>query len=324
MTGRNQMYDDFENDIRNKVDELFDDDRKPRPEEYRFTTSAVNGNLFSNSSYAESDVAIIGVPYDSTTSFRPGARFAPSSIRMNSFGIESFSPYQNRDLSEVKVFDVGDIELPLGLQERAVELVESWTRKIMSDGKFPIILGGEHLMSLGAIKAAAKKYGTLYVIQFDAHADLRNDYLGNPLSHACVMRRVHEILGDGKIFQYGIRSGTREEFDFIREGRVASELFTADNVSNLRIPEGAPVYVTVDMDVLDPSEFPGTGTPEAGGLKFMQLLSSVKMILYRFNVVGLDNMELSPMLDPTGRSTALSCKLLREEILALKLVKNNH
>jgi len=165
--------------------------------------------------------------------------------------------------------------------------------------------------------ASAKRFPDLRIIHFDAHADLRKDYLGVSLSHACVIRRCHDILGDGRIWQFGIRSGTREEFAFMREGHVVTEPFTLKTLPQVSFPEGTPVYLTVDMDVLDPSEFPGTGTQEAGGVRFAELLAALRDVLARFRVVALDNVELSPPLDPTGRSTALACKLLREELLAL-------
>ena len=156
----------------------------------------------------------------------------------------------------------------------------------------------------------------LRIIDCDAHADLREDYLGVKLSHACVMRRCYDILGDGRIWQFGIRSGTRDEFEFMKAGHVVTEPFSVKTLSALEFPKGTPVYLTVDLDVLDPSEFPGTGTQEAGGLRFGELLSALTEIFSRFNVVAFDNVELSPALDPSGRSTALACKLLREELLA--------
>ena len=271
----------------------------------------------SDSSYEEAEAVIFGAPFDSTTSFRPGTRFGPAAMRSESFGIETYSPYQDRDLEDVRVHDAGDLELPFGAPERALEMIEAKAAAILADGKRPVLLGGEHLVTLGAVRAAAKRFPALRVIHFDAHADLREDYLGVKLSHACVMRRCHDILGDGRIWQFGIRSGTREEFEFMREGRVTTEPFTLKTLPGVSFPEGTPVYLTVDMDVLDPSEFPGTGTPEAGGVRFEELLAAVRGVFARFNVVAFDNVELAPSLDPTGRSTALACKFLREELLAL-------
>ena len=268
--------------------------------------------------YQDAEMVLFGAPYDSTTSFRPGARFGPSAMRMESFGIETFSPYQDRDLEDAKVHDAGDLELPFGASGPMLEMVEAKAAAILADGKMPVLLGGEHLVTLGAVRAAAKRFPTMRIIHFDAHADLREEYLGNPLSHACVLRRCHDILGDGRIFQFGIRSGTRDEFAFMEEGHVTTERHSCATLPKLAFPEGTPVYLTVDLDVLDPSEFPGTGTQEAGGLRFRELLGALLDVFARFNVVAFDNVELAPSIDPSGRSTALACKLLREELLAVR------
>ena len=271
-------------------------------------------------SYREADTVLFGAPYDSTTSFRPGTRFGPSAMRMESFGIETYSPMQDKDLvDDTKVFDSGDLELPFGAPEPALKMIEERSAQILEDGKRPFLLGGEHLVTLGAFRAVQKKYPNVVIIHFDAHADLREDYLGNPLSHACVLRRCHDLVGDGRIFQFGIRSGTREEFAFMKSGHVKTEPFTSATLAKVvkSIPKKTPLYLTIDMDVLDPSEFPGTGTQEAGGFRYPQLVEDVRLICSRLNVVALDNVELNPGLDSTGRSTALACKFLRECLLSL-------
>ena len=275
--------------------------------------------IASGEDRASARVVLFGAPYDSTTSFRPGTRFGPAAIRSESFGIETYSPLQDRDLEDFPFFDAGDLELPFGAPDRALEMIEAQAEEILAAGKIPFLLGGEHLVTLGAVRAVAKRYPDLHVIHFDAHADLRADYLGVQLSHACVMRRCHDLLGDGRIFQFGIRSGTREEFAFMRDGHVVTEPFSDATLPQVveSIPPDAPVYLTVDMDVLDPSAFPGTGTPEAGGFNYRQLVGDVVRICGQLNVVGLDNVELAPTLDPTGRSTALACTFLRESLLAL-------
>ena len=276
-------------------------------------------------SYREADTVLFGAPYDSTTSFRPGTRFGPSAMRMESFGIETYSPMQDKDLvDDTKVFDSGDLELPFGAPEPALKMIEERSAQILEDGKRPFLLGGEHLVTLGAFRAVQKKYPNVVIIHFDAHADLREDYLGNPLSHACVLRRCHDLVGDGRIFQFGIRSGTREEFAFMKSGHVKTEPFISTTLESvvkvLSSPStftSVPVYLTIDMDVLDPSEFPGTGTQEAGGFSYLQLLADMRLICSKLNVVAMDNVELNPGLDSTGRSTALACKFLRECLLAL-------
>ena len=271
----------------------------------------------ADSSFEEAGIVMFGAPFDSTTSFRPGTRFGPQAARSESFGIETYSPLQDRDLADAAVHDAGDLELPFGDPAAALGMIEEETARILSAGKTPFLVGGEHLVTLGAVRAAAKAHPGLRIIHFDAHADLRDDYLGARLSHACVMRRCHDLLGDGRIWQFGIRSGTREEFEFMKSGRTAAEPFAFSTLPSLRFPPGTPVYLTVDLDVLDPSEFPGTGTPEAGGARYGELLGALLDIIARFRVVALDNVELSPNLDPSGRSTALACKLLREELVAV-------
>ncbi len=276
--------------------------------------------IAADADYNQADTVLFGAPYDSTTSFRPGTRFGPPAMRTESFGIETYSPYQNKDLeTDARVHDSGDLELPFGAPDRALEMIEARAAAILDDGKIPFLLGGEHLVTLGAVRAAAKRFPDLRIIHFDAHADLREDYLGVRLSHACVLRRCHDILGDGRIFQFGIRSGTRDERQFMKDGHVTTELFSDSTLPEVikKIGPNAPVYLTIDLDVIDPSEFPGTGTQEAGGFSYGRLLDDLRMICRELNVVALDNVELSPALDPTGRSTALACKLLREELLAL-------
>ena len=270
--------------------------------------------------FDDAKVVLFGAPYDSTTSFRPGTRFGPAAMRAESFGIETYSMLQDRDLAEdASVFDSGDLELPFGAPDAALDMIESRASEILDAGKIPFLLGGEHLVTLGSVCAVAKRYPDLHIVHFDAHADLREDYLGVKLSHACVLRRCHDILGDGRIFQFGIRSGTRDERQFMKDGHVTTELFSDSTLPEVikKIGSDVPVYLTVDLDVIDPSEFPGTGTQEAGGFKFLQLLGDLRQICENLNVVALDNVELSPALDPTGRSTALACKLLREELLFL-------
>lgn len=271
-----------------------------------------------DSDYDHAHMVLYGAPFDSTTSFRPGARFGPSSMRHESFGLETYSPYQNADLTDCAVFDSGDLELCFGRAESALQDIEARAAEILEDGKFPLLLGGEHLVTLGAVRAMVKKYPDLHIIHFDAHADLRDDYLGAGLSHACVLRRCHDLLGDGRIHQFCIRSGEREEFRFA-QAHTDLHPFGFDglesSVFSLR-EQQVPIYFTIDLDCLDPSVFPGTGTPEAGGVSFLQLLEAIRTVCTA-NVVGADINELAPALDTSGVSTATACKVLRELILAL-------
>ena len=268
-----------------------------------------------DSEYEDAKIVLFGAPYDSTTSFRPGTRFGPPAIRNESFGIETYSPYQDKDLLDIKVFDSGDLELPFGSPEQALKDIEERTSIILDDGKLPFMIGGEHLVTLGAVRAVAQKYDDLHIIHFDAHADLRDDYLGVKLSHACVLHRCYDIVGDNRIFQFGIRSGEREEFEFAKAHTYMHKFDLSGLDSIVNELADKPVYFTLDFDVLDPSEFPGTGTPEAGGVSFTELLKAV-ITLSKLNIVGLDMNELSPIYDQTGRSTALACKILREMLLS--------
>lgn len=270
-----------------------------------------------DSDYESAKTVIFGAPFDSTTSYRPGTRFGSSAIRSESFGIETYSPYQDKDLLDYSIFDAGDPELCIGSVETALQQIEDIAAEIIADGKRPVMLGGEHSVTLGAVRAVYKKYKDLYIIQFDAHADLRDDYLGVKNSHACVMRRCHEMVGDGHIYQFGIRSGDREEFRFA-EGHTKMQRFNLNGIEKAAEElAGKPVYLTIDMDVLDPSVFPGTGTPEHGGVQFTELLEAV-FKLKNLNIVAADINELSPHYDPSGISTAAACKLLREILLMLE------
>ncbi len=272
-----------------------------------------------DSSYADADIVLFGAPFDSTTSYRPGARFGPSAMRHESYGLETYSPYQDKDLTDYNIFDSGDLELCFGSSERALADIESRARQILSDGKLPLLLGGEHLVTLGAVRAAVDKYPDLHIVHFDAHADLRDDYLGAKLSHACVLRRCHDLIGDGRIHQFCIRSGDREEFRFA-DKHTDMHKFDFSGLEELTenlIEANVPVYFTIDLDCLDPSVFPGTGTPEAGGVSFLSLLSAVQSVA-KANIIGADVNELAPMLDHSGVSTAVACKVLRELLLALE------
>jgi len=266
--------------------------------------------------YNESKAVIFGAPFDGTASYRPGARFAPAAIRNESYSIETYSPYQDKDLCDIKVCDYGDLELCFGNTERVLNQIEEFTGKILADDKLPVMLGGEHLVTLGAVGAAFAKHPDLHIICFDAHADMRGDYIGEKLSHATVMRRCHDLLGGGRIFQFGIRSGERGEFEFARQHNFINKFDFNGLGEIINKIKDKPVYFTLDLDVLDPADFPGTGTPEAGGVRFTELLAAVFEVM-KLNIAGLDINELSPPYDQSGQSTGLACKLLREILLAM-------
>lgn len=271
-----------------------------------------------DTNYKNADIVMFSAPFDGTTSFRPGTRFAGGAIRRDSYGLETFSPYQDADLLDCRVLDSGELDLPIGDPLAALKVIKKRTAAILKDGKIPFMIGGEHLVTLGAFGAVAEKYPDAHIIHFDAHADLRNDYLGVKLSHACVIRRCYDIVGDGRIFQFGIRSGDKSEFEW-KEGKVTTRLFDFEGLYGvLEELKGKPVYFTLDLDVLDPSVFPGTGTPEPGGVTFDALRKAATAVCRRANIVGCDVNELSPPYDQSGISTAAACKIIREMLIALE------
>lgn len=266
------------------------------------------------SDYQESEIVLFGAGFDGTTSFRPGTRFAPHTIRSESFGIETYSPYQDKDMAEIKVFDSGDLEFPFGNTNAVLDMITERTKEILSDDKVPFMIGGEHLVTLGSVRAVAEKYPDLHIIHFDAHTDLREEYLGETLSHASVIKRCWDIVGDNRIYQFGIRSGERYEFEFAKEHTFLTKFNTDGIEKAVEELKGKPVYLTLDLDILDPSIFPGTGTPEAGGVTFNELLNAL-ITTTPLNIVGCDVNELSPVYDQSGVSTAVACKIIRELLL---------
>ncbi len=263
------------------------------------------------------EIVIVGFPWDSTTSFRPGARFGPQAIREASYGIESYSPYQDSELESLYLSDAGDVELPFGDTEEALRIVEETISNILTDGKKIISLGGEHLISLPVIKAYSEKYAELWVLHFDAHLDMRDEYLGVKLSHATVMKRVSEIVGPRRVIHLGIRSGTREEFLSVRElGTLTSWKFLVEN--GREALKNKNVYVSFDVDVFDPSVVSGTGTPEPGGIFWGDFISVVQS-LKGVNVVGADVVELAPHYDHSGVSSVVCAEVVRELALLIGL-----
>ncbi|EOT46666.1 agmatinase [Enterococcus sp. AZ150] len=273
--------------------------------------------LACDASFEDATTVLFGAPFDSTTSFRPGTRFASRAIRADSFGLETYSPYQDKDLEDLAIFDAGDLELSFGRVDLALKDIKQQTATILAAKKRPFMIGGEHLVTLGAFEAIFEQYPDIHVIQFDAHTDLRDTYLDAKLSHATVIRRVHDLIGDDKIYQFGIRSGERAEFKFAKEHTYLQKFdFTGltEVVATLK-EKKVPVYFTLDLDVLDPAAFPGTGTPEAGGVMFPELLQAI-LEISALPIVGIDVNELSPQYDLSGASTALAGKIIREILLA--------
>ena len=271
--------------------------------------------ISANASFEKSRVVILGCPYDGSASFRPGARFGPSAIRRASWGIETFSPYFQKDLSQCSIHDMGDLELPLGEKKISLGLIRKAVGIIISEKKYPVLLGGDHLITLPIVEEILKTYPRLHLIHIDAHTDLRDDYLGESLSHSTVMKKVVDHLSERRLFQIGIRSGTEDEFKLARRMKSIVSLNTASLGSMVKRLRNQPVYITLDLDVIDPSLLPGVGAPEPGGITFQEFISLLKK-LQTLNVIGFDIVELTPDYDPTQISSITAAVILREMILA--------
>jgi agmatinase len=276
------------------------------------THSALNG---CGADYENASAVLFGAPFEHSAEHRRGTAGAPSAIRKASASIETFSPYIRADMADFRIFDSGDLDISNKDVMTALDAVESYCGKIHDDGKMPVMIGGGHIMTFGAVRAAASRWPEIAVLHFDAHADLKREFRGETFSGYTMMRRVWDIIGDGRIYQFGVRSGSREEFEWAME-HTRIETGSANSIDSCAEAVLArPVYITVDLDVIDPAELPATGIPEAGGISFRDLHDAL-LSLRGLDVVGFDVCELCPPFDATGASTSLAAKLLREMLLA--------
>ncbi len=281
---------------------------------------AYSGNVFikSHPNFQESKVVLFGMPMDWTVSYRPGSRFGPARIREVSIGLEEYSPYLDRELDELKYFDAGDIPLPFGNAQKSLDLIEEFVDEVLAAGKYPLGMGGEHLVSWPIIKAVYKKYPDLAVIHMDAHTDLRVEFEGEALSHATPIRKVAELIGPPNVYSFGIRSGIKEEFEWAKEMGMHISKFDVYEPLRKVLPQlaGRPVYVTIDIDVLDPAHAPGTGTVDAGGITSKELLAAIHEIARsEVKVVGADLVEVAPVYDVSEKTVNTASKLIREMLL---------
>ncbi len=281
---------------------------------------AYSGNVFikSHPNYDESQAVIYGMPMDWTVSYRPGSRFGPQRIREVSIGLEEYSPYLDRDLDDVKYFDAGDIPLPFGNPQKSIDYIEGFVRQLLQDGKIPVGMGGEHLVSWPVMKAVAEKHPNLAIIHMDAHTDLRVSYEGEALSHSTPIRKIAEHIGPKNVYSFGIRSGMKEEFEWAKANGMHISKFEVLEPLKEILPTlaGRPVYVTIDIDVLDPAHAPGTGTVDCGGITSRELLASIHAIAGSdVNVVGFDLVEVAPIYDSSEQTANTASKLIREMLL---------
>ncbi|MGN0017973.1 MAG: agmatinase [Candidatus Gastranaerophilaceae bacterium] len=264
-----------------------------------------------NPDYDSSKVIMLGLPFDGTVSYRSGSRFAPEMIRLASWGLEEYSPYFDKDINDVNFNDAGDLEFPLGNTQKSLDLIEKNVKQIYADNKKVFGIGGEHLVTLPEFKGVYSKYKDIAVVHFDAHTDLRQQYLGEEMSHSAVMYHIGQIIGFENIKQIGIRSGMKEEWNIMKKYNTLCH-----NYSDLDCLKNKKIFVTVDLDVLDTSIMPGTGTPEAGGFTFEELMGWIRY-LKTFDIVGADVVELAPDYDASGVSTAVATKVIRELLMIL-------
>ena len=280
---------------------------------------AYSGNVFINShpNYKESKAVIYGMPMDFTVSYRPGARFGPKKIREVSIVLEEYSPYLDRDLEEIKYFDAGDIPLPFGNVEKSLKLISEYVATILKDGKFPLGLGGEHLVAWPIIREVYKQYPNMVLFHFDAHADLRTDYEGETYSHSTPIRKAVELIGGKNVYQFGIRSGTSAEFKYAKENLNFYPFEVLEPVKKVIQEIGnRPVYITIDIDVHDPAYAPGTGTLESSGISSKEMMNAIHEIAKaELNVVGADIVEVAPIYDNADQTSILAAKLVREILL---------
>ncbi len=280
-----------------------------------------SGNVFigMNSTYEASDIVLYGMPMDWTVSYRPGSRFGPARIREASVGLEEYSPYTDRSLEEIKYHDIGDLALPFGNAQRSLDMIEEFVGKLLADGKIPFGIGGEHLVSWPVMKAVSERYDDLVVIHMDAHTDLREQFEGESLSHSTPIRKIAEAIGPSNVYSFGIRSGMKEEFEWAKENGMHISKFEVLEPLKDILPslKGRPVYVTIDIDVLDPAHAPGTGTVECGGITSRELLASIHAIGQSdVKVVGCDLVEVAPIYDHSEQTVNTASKLIREMMLS--------
>lgn len=281
---------------------------------------AYSGNVFirSHADYAESQAVIYGMPMDWTVSFRPGSRFGPTRIREVSIGLEEYSPYLDRLLEEIKYFDAGDIPLPFGNVEGSLEAIQSFVSQVLADGKFPLGLGGEHLVSWPVFQAVYKKYKDMVIFHFDAHTDLRDHYEGYPYSHSTPIKKACDLIGGKNVYSFGIRSGMKEEFEWAKENMHLYKYDVLEPVKQVLPTIGnRPIYLTIDIDVLDPAHAPGTGTTEAGGITSRELLDTIHFMAKNgANVIGCDLVEVAPVYDHSEMTQIVASKIVRELLLS--------
>jgi agmatinase len=262
-------------------------------------------------------IVLYGIPFEGRVNLRKGADGGPRDLRLASDSIETYSPFLDRDMEDLPIADIGDCELPDGAAPReqldaARDEIRGWWRP----GLIPFMLGGDHTATVPVIEALAPAFPDLRILQLDAHPDLREEFLGERYNYASAMARVMDTVPPERVYQVGIRTGAREEY--ARRRPRFFPAFAVHPVDAVRtvLPElrGHPLYVTIDVDVLDPAEAPGTGSPEPGGLRVPELIDLVRL-LGDCRVIGGDLVEVAHAWDPSGRTGIAASWVIREALL---------
>lgn len=265
----------------------------------------------STPDFNEAKIVMLGMPFDGTCTNRSGTRFGPQAIRLESVGIEVYSPTFDKTLDEVLFYDAGDLEFPFGNTKRILDMIKENVTDVYQNGKKLLGIGGEHLVTLPSFIAASGYYDNMALLHFDAHTDLREEYLGETLTHSGVVRRISDIIGFENIMQVGIRSGEKEEFDLMKKHDTL--IFDPSKLVKFK---NKNIFLSIDLDVLDPGFMSGVGTPEAGGMTYCELLKWL-LALKDYNIIGADIVELAPDFDTSKVSTATACTLIREVLMLL-------
>ncbi|MCW4011183.1 MAG: agmatinase [Candidatus Bathyarchaeota archaeon] len=272
---------------------------------------------------------VFGVPFDATSSYRTGARFMPAAVREASLNIETYSFRSGTDAENLLLHDAGDVDTPADA-EKTLEMCGLVSADIFAAGKVPVAIGGEHTITLGILKGLGKKAQKTAVVSFDAHLDLRGEFLGLPLSHTTFMRRISEEVKPAKIFEVGTRAVCQEELEYAKEAGV--EFFSTQQIRRegtqkfaeqlkTKLEAFENVYLSVDMDVLDPAFAPAVQNPEADGISTGDLLDVVCAVCDK-RVVGFDVVEVAPVYDQ-GTSAVAAAKIALEMLCQIDKASEN-
>jgi agmatinase len=268
-------------------------------------------------SLPDARVILFGIPFEGLVNLRRGADRGPRDLRIASDSIETYSPELDRDLEDLAIADLGDCELGSGSPREQLDRARQQVADFWRPGRLPVMLGGDHTATLPVIEVLAPAIPELRILQLDAHPDLREEFLGERFNYASALARVMDVVAPDRVYQVGMRTGAREEYE-----KKAPHLYPAHVVHPVEavrtlLPELGrhPLYVTIDIDVLDPSEAPGTGAPEPCGLRTADLIEIIRL-LAPCRIVGMDLMEVAPGFDPSGRTAITASWILREAILS--------